>query len=113
MGKGDIAEVLGLAKTKATTNQIAMLLLFFAMSGCQASDCCETKIVGGIIYKLNYIAEEKFGNCYDTCIYTKEEDNGTTFCFGPGDELPFCRDPSTAGPTTTSTTSTPPGALFA
>jgi len=109
MGKGDIAEVLGLAKTKATTNQIAMLLLFFAMSGCQASDCCETKIVGGIIYKLNYIAEEKFGNCYDTCIYTKEEDNGTTFCFGPGDELPFCRDPSTAGPTTTSTTSTPPG----
>ena len=30
-GKGNVAEVVGLAK--ATPNQIAMLLLFFAMSG--------------------------------------------------------------------------------
>jgi len=60
--------------------------------------------VGGILYQLSHIAEDKFGNCYDTCIYTKDQDNSTTFCFGPGDDVPFCRDPTTAGPTTTTST---------
>ena len=32
-GKVDIAEVVGVAKAQATPNQIAMILLFFAMSG--------------------------------------------------------------------------------
>jgi len=92
---------------------VGLLLLFFTFSspGCQASDCCETKEVGGILYQLSHIAEDKFGNCYDTCIYTKNQDNSTTFCFGPGDDVPFCRDPTTAGPTTTTTTQS--GAVFA
>jgi len=85
---------------------VALLLLLFTLQGCQASECCETKEVGGILYELNHIAGEKFGNCYDTCIYTKDQDNSTTFCFGPGDDVPFCRDPSTAGPTTSTTTTT-------
>ena len=42
-------------------------------SGCLASDCCEMKEVGGINYKLSHTAEETFGNCYDTCIYTLEQ----------------------------------------
>merc|ERR1711997_511894 len=82
------------------------LLLIFTLSGCLASDCCEKKEVGGINYKLSHTAEETFGNCYDTCIYTLEQDDGTTFCFGPGDDVPFCKDPTTAAPTTTTTTTT-------
>jgi len=82
------------------------LLLIFSLSGCLASDCCEMKEVGGINYKLSHTAEETFGNCYDTCIYTLEQDDGTTFCFGPGDDVPFCKDPTTAAPTTTTTTTT-------
>ena len=34
------------------------------------------------------------------------QDDGTTFCFGPGDDVPFCKDPTTAAPTTTTTTTT-------
>ena len=32
-GKMDLAEVVGVAKAQATPNQIAMLLLFFTLSG--------------------------------------------------------------------------------
>jgi len=87
------------------TSQVALLLLFFTLPGSQASECCETKEVGGIFYQLHHTAEENFGNCYDACIYTKDQDDSTTFCFGPGPDVPFCRDPTTAGPTTTKSTS--------
>ena len=36
-----------------------------------------------------------------------QQDNSTTFCFGFGDDVPFCKDPTTAGPTTMTTTAAP------
>jgi len=97
-----------LSKLSATQNALQLLLLlFFALSGCKASDCCMTKEVGGIIYEFHHLADEIFGNCLDACIYTKNQDNSTTFCFGFGDDVPFCKDPTTAGPTTMTTTAVP------
>jgi len=97
-----------LSKLSATQNALQLLLLlFFALSGCKASDCCMTKEVGGIIYEFHHLADEIFGNCLDACIYTKNQDNSTTFCFGFGDDVPFCKDPTTAGPTTMTTTAAP------
>merc|ERR1719357_1647108 len=84
-----------------------LLLLSFALSGCKASDCCMTKEVGGIIYEFHHLADEIFGNCLDACIYTKNQDNSTTFCFGFGDDVPFCKDPTTAEPTSMTTTAAP------
>jgi len=97
-----------LSKLSATQNALQLLLLLsFALSGCKASDCCMTKEVGGIIYEFHHLADEIFGNCLDACIYTKNQDNSTTFCFGFGDDVPFCKDPTTAGPTTMTTTAAP------
>merc|ERR1719474_904289 len=93
--------------SQLSATQNALLLLSFALSGCKASDCCMTKEVGGIIYDFHHLADEIFGNCLDACIYTKNQDNSTTFCFGFGDDVPFCKDPTTAGPTTMTTTAAP------
>jgi len=97
-----------LSKLSANQNALQLLLLLsFALPGCKASDCCMTKEVGGIIYEFHHLADEIFGNCLDACIYTKNQDNSTTFCFGFGDDVPFCKDPTTAGPTTMTTTAAP------
>ena len=71
-----MTEMVGLALLLIFTLSGDLSLLekqLLTFSGCLASDCCEMKEVGGINYKLSHTAEETFGNCYDTCIYTLEQ----------------------------------------
>ena len=49
------------------------------------SKCCDTKIVGGIAYTLDHTEGAVPVECLNACVYTKDDQAGSLFCFAKGD----------------------------
>merc|ERR1712186_176113 len=69
-------------------------------------NCCETKTVGGVSY--TFVREDTTAisySCLSPCVYERDDQPGTAFCFAQGDQQVVCGDDS-AG--TEGSTSAPP-----
>jgi len=64
-------------------------------------NCCETKTVGGVSY--TFVREDTTAisySCLSPCVYERDDQPGTAFCFAQGDQQVVCGDDSagTEGP---------------
>jgi len=60
-------------------------------------ECCDTKTVGGVTYSLIGQMDTKMYNCLSDCIYMREGQEGSKFCFAMGDLQVECNDEEMAG----------------
>jgi len=60
-------------------------------------ECCDTKTVGGVTYSLVGQMDTKMYNCLSDCIYMKEGQEGSKFCFAMGDLQVECNDEEMEG----------------
>jgi len=60
-------------------------------------ECCDTKTVGGVTYSLIGQMDTKMYNCLSDCIYMKEGQEGSKFCFAMGDLQVECNDEEMEG----------------
>jgi len=61
-------------------------------------NCCATKTVGGVDY--TFVREDNAAisySCLSSCVYERNDQPGTAFCFAQGDQEVVCGD-STQGP---------------
>jgi len=61
-------------------------------------NCCATKSVGGVSY--TFVREDSAAisySCLSSCVYERDDQPGTAFCFAQGDQQVVCGD-STQGP---------------
>merc|ERR1712212_329746 len=61
-------------------------------------NCCATKTVGGVDY--TFVREDSAAmsySCLSPCVYERDDQPGTAFCFAQGDQEVVCGD-STQGP---------------
>merc|ERR1712098_30081 len=78
------------------------LLFVLSISVCQMADhdqCCTRKSNGGEMYSL--VSEDAAGardaGCHDDCVYTKESNTGSRFCFKWGSGTTVCKDDEPSG----------------
>jgi len=58
-------------------------------------NCCETKTVGGVSY--TFVREDTTAisySCLSPCVYERDDQPGTAFCFAQGDQQVVCGDDS-------------------
>jgi len=60
-------------------------------------ECCDTKTVGGVTYSLIGQMDTKMYNCLSDCIYMREGQEGSKFCFAMGDLQVECNDEEMEG----------------
>merc|ERR1719219_2012407 len=60
-------------------------------------ECCDTKTVGGVTYSLIGQMDTKIYNCLSDCIYMREGQEGSKFCFAMGDLQVECNDEEMEG----------------
>merc|ERR1711910_177712 len=56
-------------------------------------NCCETKTVGGVSY--TFVREDTTAisySCLSPCVYERDDQPGTAFCFAQGDQQVVCGD---------------------
>merc|ERR1711994_129895 len=56
-------------------------------------NCCETKTVGGVSY--TFVREDSAAigySCLSPCVYERDDQPGTAFCFAQGDQQVVCGD---------------------
>merc|ERR1712013_472976 len=60
---------------------LALLTLNVVSSADTDTDCCVQKKVGDILYNFEEIGDGKEHGCFDNCIYSRQGDPDTRFCF--------------------------------
>ena len=68
---------------------------FFSQGQGETEDCCNEKTLGGVTYLLDRSWIEDPRNtfpCLSSCVYQREGDPESWFCFGPGDQEPTCEE---------------------
>merc|ERR1711878_112961 len=61
-------------------------------------NCCETKTVGGVSY--TFVREDTTAisySCLSPCVYERDDQPGTGFCFAQGDQQVVCGDSTQGG----------------
>ena len=71
--------------------QIVLLSIFQLYKGVNG-DCCRYKIVGSEAYHFKHIGDTSLYNCIDNCIYEKESEEGSSYCFAAGDLRVKCEE---------------------
>merc|ERR1711971_940792 len=56
------------------------------------AECCQEKTVGGVTYILSGKMDTRMYNCLSDCVYQKDGEIGSKFCFAMGDEKVECND---------------------
>merc|ERR1712079_290990 len=84
----------GLRERRMLALQVLVLVLApLASSQPAPTNCCETKTVGGVSY--TFVREDSaaiFYSCLSPCVYKREDQPGTAFCFAQGDQQGVCGD---------------------
>jgi len=63
-------------------------------------NCCATKSVGGVSY--TFVREDSAAisySCLSSCVYERDDQPGTAFCFAQGDQQVVCGDSTQGGVT--------------
>ena len=71
--------------------KIAKFILSFLFEGSNDGTCCSSKIVGNHRYTLLERMDTTNYGCHDSCVYEREDWQGSKFCFRPGDLSPICQ----------------------
>merc|ERR1711964_256494 len=76
-----------------------MVLVWVPLAASQPAppNCCATKTVGGVSY--TFVREDSAAisySCLSPCVYERDDQPGTAFCFAQGDQQVVCGD-STQG----------------
>ena len=71
---------------------LALLTLNVVSSADTDTDCCVQKKVGDILYNFEEIGDGKEHGCFDNCIYSRQGDPDTRFCFKKGYLTATCQE---------------------
>jgi len=77
---------------------LVLVLVPLAVAQPAPPACCATKTVGGVSY--TFVREDSAAmsySCLSSCVYERDDQPGTAFCFAQGDQQVVCGD-STQGP---------------
>jgi len=84
----------GLRERRMLALQVLVLVLApLASSQPAPTSCCETKTVGGVSY--TFVREDSAAlgySCLSPCVYERDDQPGTAFCFAQGDQQVVCGD---------------------
>merc|ERR1712034_299927 len=86
----------GLRERRMLALQVLVLvqvLAPLASSQPAPTNCCETKTVGGVSY--TFVREDSAAigySCLSPCVYERDDQPGTAFCFAQGDQQVVCGD---------------------
>merc|ERR1711962_91499 len=84
----------GLRERRMLPLQVLVLVLApLASSQPAPTSCCETKTVGGVNY--TFVREDSAAigySCLSPCVYERDDQPGTAFCFAQGDQQVVCGD---------------------
>merc|ERR1712047_173595 len=84
----------GLRERRMLALQVLVLVLApLASSQPAPTSCCETKTVGGVSY--TFVREDSAAlgySCLSPCVYERDDQPGTAFCFAHGDQQVVCGD---------------------
>merc|ERR1712168_1071461 len=69
-----------------------LLVVVYRIIECK--DCCKNKKVGDHTYTFNKTQSNFLPTCLDSCIYTRDGESDTLYCFIPGDEQMECLPPT-------------------
>merc|ERR1711962_1071754 len=72
---------------------LVLVLAPLASSQPAPTNCCETKTVGGVSY--TFVREDSAAlgySCLSPCVYERDDQPGTAFCFAQGDQQVVCGD---------------------
>merc|ERR1712212_1058804 len=78
---------------------VVLVWVPLAVSQPAPPNCCATKTVGGVSY--TFVREDSAAisySCLSPCVYERDDQPGTAFCFAQGDQQGVCGD-STGGAT--------------
>jgi len=56
-----------------------------------SADCCAQKMVGDFVYNFKELGDGKLHGCFNDCIYTRQGDPDSRFCFKIGELTATCR----------------------
>merc|ERR1712025_6384 len=76
---------------------LVLVLAPLSMAQPAPPNCCATKTVGGVDY--TFVREDSAAmsySCLSSCVYERDDQPGTAFCFAQGDQQVVCGD-STPG----------------
>merc|ERR1712243_183226 len=76
---------------------LVLVLAPLAVAQPAPPNCCATKTVGGVDY--TFVREDSAAmsySCLSSCVYERDDQPGTSFCFAQGDQQVVCGD-STQG----------------
>ena len=79
--------IIHLSMRSRTTSLLCFLfLLSFKVEGNDVCgpDCCKYKVVGNYSYTLSHKDQHVPDSCKNGCVYTRDGEEGTLYCFAPG-----------------------------
>merc|ERR1711971_1380744 len=79
---------------------IVLVWVPLAVSQPAPPNCCATKTVGGVDY--TFVREDSTAisySCLSPCVYERDDQPGTSFCFAQGDQQGGCGDSTEGGAT--------------
>merc|ERR1711994_323394 len=80
-------------KENVSLASLVLVLAPLASSQPAPTSCCETKTVGGVSY--TFVREDSAAlgySCLSPCVYERDDQPGTAFCFAQGDQQVVCGD---------------------
>merc|ERR1712200_231277 len=83
----------GLKERMLALQVLVLVLAPLASSQPAPTSCCETKTVGGVSY--TFVREDSAAigySCLSPCVYERDDQPGTAFCFAQGDQQVVCGD---------------------
>jgi len=79
---------------------VVLVWVPLAVSQPAPPNCCATKTVGGVSY--TFVREDSAAisySCLSPCVYERDDQPGTAFCFAQGDQQVVCGDSTGGGAT--------------
>merc|ERR1712018_513457 len=79
---------------------LVLVLAPLAVAQPAPPNCCATKTVGGVDY--TFVREDSAAlsySCLSSCVYERNDQPGTAFCFAQGDQQVVCGDSTQGGVT--------------
>jgi len=77
---------------------LVLVLVPLAVAQPAPPACCATKTVGGVSY--TFVREDSAAmsySCLSSCVYERDDQPGTAFCFAQGDQQVVCGDSTQGG----------------
>jgi len=77
---------------------LVLVLVPLAVAQPAPPACCATKTVGGVSY--TFVREDSAAmsySCLSSCVYERDDQPGTAFCFAQGDQQVVCGDSTQVG----------------